>query len=463
MTYAQLQAAFDAINKAVAPFGATISNKLAIIYGTYTEVWNDDIDAAGDSNVYNQFYVQFSKEIPKGQKISFTYTTSADVPPDSGLYYNQVSLSDKVIEGAFTNHVFNHPVITKVGVSVTQRPDGSQQYDFLDEDQEVTYEELAKVNGKNTLWWRLRLLVPEGEPVVVKDILPEGMELVGVIGQIWSSWDEGDYKIMYPDKNGYAETAWFSSATSPGYRFSFQTTTDANGRQTVTFDVDDMAFFIGYYDTYLDLYVVAKFRDDFQWGNSDSVIVQVPFANKATIESPDGKVFDTDDHTFVVNYDQSHEVVSKAGALTELNELEYEVKLNVEGRDLDPAKDTIRVTDILTYVSPAACPIRLYLKPGTVNVYDYTGGVKGALIASAKYTYTENASGTGDISYTHTLDLVLPDQKPGPGGVPYAVKREDTVLSILNENKISFQDLARLNRSAQVLKFPGGTILLLPK
>jgi LysM repeat protein len=58
---------------------------------------------------------------------------------------------------------------------------------------------------------------------------------------------------------------------------------------------------------------------------------------------------------------------------------------------------------------------------------------------------------------------VLPNQNPGAGVVPYVVKREDTVLSILNENKISFQDLARLNRSAQVLKFPGGTILLLPK
>ena len=162
----------------------------------------------------------------------------------------------------------------------------------------------------------------------------------------------------------------------------------------------------------MDLFVICRFRDDFQWGDPNAVISQVPFSNTVTIESPDGDVFDTDDHTFVVNYDQSHEVVSKWGTLTELNELEYEVKLNVEGRDLDPTKDTIRVKDVLTYVSPAACPIRLYLKPGTVNVYDYTGGVKGALIASAKYTYTENASGTGDISYTHTLDLVLPDQKP---------------------------------------------------
>ena len=409
MTYAQLQAVFEAINDAVAPFGATISNKLAIIYGTYTEVWNENIDAAGNSNIYNQFYVQFSKEIPQGTSFSFSYTTTADEPPDSGLYYNQVSLNDKVFADANVNHKYEHPVITKVGVSATNN---NNQYGVFPDDEELNYEDLSELNGKKTLWWRLRLLVPEGEPVVVKDILPEGMELVGVIGQIWSSWDEGYYKIMYPDKNGYAETAWFSSATSPGYRFSFQTTTGADGRQTVTFDVDDMAYFIGYYDTYLDLYVVAKFRDDFQWGGPNAVISQVPFSNTATIESPDGDVFDTDDHTFVVNYDQSHEVVSKAGALTELNELEYKVKLNVEGRDLDPAKDTIRVTDVLTYVSPAACPIRLYLKPGTVNVYDYTGGVKGALITSAKYTYTEATSGTGDISYTHTLDLVLPDQQP---------------------------------------------------
>lgn len=45
---------------------------------------------------------------------------------------------------------------------------------------------------------------------------------------------------------------------------------------------------------------------------------------------------------------------------------------------------------------------------------------------------------------------------------PYLVKREDTVLSILEDNQISFEELARLNRSVAVLKIPAGTILLLP-
>ncbi len=58
---------------------------------------------------------------------------------------------------------------------------------------------------------------------------------------------------------------------------------------------------------------------------------------------------------------------------------------------------------------------------------------------------------------------VVQNSRPEPGVRPYAVKREDTVLSILKENGITFQELARLNRSAQVLKFPMGTVLLLPK
>lgn len=58
---------------------------------------------------------------------------------------------------------------------------------------------------------------------------------------------------------------------------------------------------------------------------------------------------------------------------------------------------------------------------------------------------------------------VLPDSQPAPNVIPYVVKREDTVLSILNDKEITFQELARLNRSAQVLKFPPGTVLLLPK
>lgn len=51
---------------------------------------------------------------------------------------------------------------------------------------------------------------------------------------------------------------------------------------------------------------------------------------------------------------------------------------------------------------------------------------------------------------------------PSGGARPYVVKREDTVLSILQENKVSFEELARLNRSVAVLKLPAGTVLLIP-
>lgn len=57
---------------------------------------------------------------------------------------------------------------------------------------------------------------------------------------------------------------------------------------------------------------------------------------------------------------------------------------------------------------------------------------------------------------------VMPAPDPIPGIRPYVVKREDTVLSILNDQKLTFQELAKLNRSAQVLKFPPGTVLLVP-
>lgn len=46
---------------------------------------------------------------------------------------------------------------------------------------------------------------------------------------------------------------------------------------------------------------------------------------------------------------------------------------------------------------------------------------------------------------------------------PYVVKRDDTLLSILKEQKITFEELARLNRSVAVLRLPAGTVLLLPK
>ncbi len=57
---------------------------------------------------------------------------------------------------------------------------------------------------------------------------------------------------------------------------------------------------------------------------------------------------------------------------------------------------------------------------------------------------------------------VVADNRPAPGVRPYIVKREDTVRSILEQNKVSFEELARLNRSVAVLKIPAGTVLLLP-
>lgn len=57
---------------------------------------------------------------------------------------------------------------------------------------------------------------------------------------------------------------------------------------------------------------------------------------------------------------------------------------------------------------------------------------------------------------------VVPGTGPETGVRPYVVKRDDTVLSILEQNQISFEDLARLNRSVAVLKIPAGTVLLIP-
>ncbi|MDO4555881.1 MAG: LysM peptidoglycan-binding domain-containing protein [Lachnospiraceae bacterium] len=57
---------------------------------------------------------------------------------------------------------------------------------------------------------------------------------------------------------------------------------------------------------------------------------------------------------------------------------------------------------------------------------------------------------------------VAPGNKPVEGARPYVVKKGDTILSILEENKLDFEELARLNRSVAVLTLLPGTILLLP-
>ena len=57
---------------------------------------------------------------------------------------------------------------------------------------------------------------------------------------------------------------------------------------------------------------------------------------------------------------------------------------------------------------------------------------------------------------------VIPGPPANPGEKTYVVKKEDTLLSILKKNRITFEELAQKNRSVSLLKLPAGTLLFLP-
>ena len=61
------------------------------------------------------------------------------------------------------------------------------------------------------------------------------------------------------------------------------------------------------------------------------------------------------------------------------------------------------------------------------------------------------------------IPVVGGSEEPDTDFRPYVVKREDTLLSILKEQQISFEELAKFNRSVAVLRLPAGTVLLVPK
>jgi LysM repeat protein len=61
-------------------------------------------------------------------------------------------------------------------------------------------------------------------------------------------------------------------------------------------------------------------------------------------------------------------------------------------------------------------------------------------------------------------ELCIPvmEETPGEGLRPYVVKQGDTIQSILQENGLTFEKLAELNKSVAALRLPVGTILMLP-
>ncbi|MDD7209051.1 MAG: LysM peptidoglycan-binding domain-containing protein [Lachnospiraceae bacterium] len=45
---------------------------------------------------------------------------------------------------------------------------------------------------------------------------------------------------------------------------------------------------------------------------------------------------------------------------------------------------------------------------------------------------------------------------------PYVVKKEDTILSILEKQSVTFEEMAKINKVLTDMKLPSGTILLIP-
>ena len=402
MTYDQMMQMVQNVSAAIQPHNLTLQNVLGIDAETGERLNYNQMDQAGNTKTYKRFYVQFKEPIPEGIKFSFSFEATADkAPPYHNYFQNRVNINNTAEYTAKVYYISTKPIIAKYGI------DPTHDYQLYPNDTGLNYDDLSELGGKKTVWWLLRLQIPKGynEAITIKDTLPEGLELVETIAQ--PNGSAGERKIVSPDGNGKGLFNWYDT-----YYMDMAVTTGTDGKQVVTYQMSQATANV-LADSFMDLYLACKFRDDFQWGDPNAVITQVPFTNTVTAQSPDGEPFSTAEHTFVVRYDNSDEVVSKLGTMTEQNELQYEVVLNEKGRDLDPDHGTIQVKDVLTYVSPNAVPIRLYLKPDSVNVYDYTGGVKGALITSAKYTRTDQAvPGENSTTYTHTLDLVLPDSQP---------------------------------------------------
>ena len=403
MTSQQILDMYANAEKAMEPLGLHIEK----IYARgYDENFYDyaEVAEAPDMKFYS-FLLYIKEEIPKGTTFSFSYETTAEGAPETGYFYNHVRINELNWHNAVIQYKTDNPSITKFGVD----PRNLDQLLFYDTT--LDYDELHEENGEKTLWWKLQLQIPlsykdANTPIVIEDILPEGLELAYSIVRPWQSAGEEDQKILYPDEDGYAQCMWWLTDQTMDMRI----TAGDKDNQIITYTVSGAVTSM-LANNVIDIYVVCTFRDDFDWGETGDAIVQVPFTNTVSVKSPNGEVFEVKDHNYLINYDQSHEIVSKFGTMNEWNELEYSVVLNEKARNLDPDEATLKVKDVLTYDSPGLCPVKLYLKPGSVKVYDYTGGVKGALITTARYTYTESAVGKGDISYTHTLDLVLPDSQ----------------------------------------------------
>ena len=353
-----------------------------------------------NSSNYSAYKITFDKVLQKGEKIEFSYSSTAVINPnatDNQVFKNNANINNKVYSsGSETLKPFK-PSITKFDASNQNANDTTHEYD-----------------KSGTIKWGIRINVPEaydGEFTIIEK-LPQGISLTengGLQVTGGNIFELKDFEFKNGSAvlniNGNELTAVMQEDGSIVIKVPSALTKQMQGNSIV-------------------FYVNAVMKDDVTWKDNGNGKLLATLSNSVEISDKDGTV-SKDEHKQTFIKDLSKGIVSKSCPTSDQiksNVIPYTVVVNADGKDLQPDSDIIKFKDVLAitndYNSGSNNAAHATLVPDSVKVYEMNkDGTRGAALLVEEYPFTHSSQTTKEpyneiYHETNTLDMTLPDGRP---------------------------------------------------
>lgn len=353
----------------------------------------------GSSN-YSGYKIVFNKTLQRGEKIAFSYNSTAVIDPDATdnqIFKNNSNINKKVYaSGSETVKPFK-PSITK--------------FDAANQGTNDTTHEYVK-NG--VIKWGFRIYVPETyeNEITVTEKLPQSITLT-----------DGD-GLQVEGKNVFALKNFIFKNGSAALNINgsnLTATIQNDGSILIKIPSELIKQMQG---NSIVFYVNAVLKDDIKWEEKDSSKL-VTVLNNSVVLSDQNGTLSQDEHNQTIVNDLSKGVVSKSCPSADQiksNVIPYTVVVNADGRDLHPDSDTINFVDVLTitnnYNNSSRDISHATLVPDSVKVYEMNSdGTKGEPLLVDEYPFTHTFATTKEqynniYHETNTLEMSLPDGRP---------------------------------------------------
>lgn len=356
-----------------------------------------------DSNkTYKQFKFKLLKEYKSTSNITLEYKSTINIS-------NATSFANTISSGSFFSEAkYKYEESGKVF-----KMDGNQQvWDGTanEFDKNTTQHEIQK---DGTIDWVVKVKVnDDAHSVTITDTPPAGLKLTGFeYGNSIYGIDSGVFTVTDTEiklQNQYYTGQYGADVDVQG--------TISNGVVTVTFTAKNGKTLKQALKDTGTLYARFKFKSDADPLDEN---VKKTYTNKASA-SIDGKPSGEAEHTQNITVRPGQKLSKNGTWNNTARQLEYNVVLNPEGKDLAAGKDSYTLTDTLTYQEDIPTKLSYDLIQSSVSLVDENNHEVDKSQWSWTVEKTKDASGL----YKSILKVKVPNFKKYTLKYKYAVSRE---------------------------------------